>query len=83
VEAVGSIDQKFLTLELTAEPPDRVERLPIDDDLVLDKCTSNRLGYGSVTVLKGQYRVSYDGSKYGKLSLKYKAQPLRDETRRN
>jgi hypothetical protein len=80
-EGVGSIDKKFLTLEFTTGPAERHESLPIDDDIVLDKCTSNSLGYGSVTVLKGTYRVSYDGSKYGKVSLRYKAQPLDDRKR--
>ncbi|HEX8500282.1 MAG TPA: hypothetical protein VF659_06800 [Pyrinomonadaceae bacterium] len=81
-EGVGTIDKKFLTLELPSGPAQRAERLPIDDDLVLDKCTSNSFGYDSITVLKGTYRVTYDAGGRGKVALKYKARALRTETKR-
>lgn len=81
-EGVGNIDKKFLTVEFTTGRDERPERLPIDDDIVLDRCTSSSFGYDSLTILKGTYRVSYDGSKYGKVSLRYKAaRPIRVETR--
>lgn len=82
-EGVGTIDKKFLTVEFTNGPAERAERLPIDDNIVLDQCTSSGFGYDSLTILKGTYRVSYDGSKYGKVSLRYKAgRPVRVDTTR-
>ncbi len=77
-EGVGRIDKKFLTVELTTGRDERPESLPIDDDIPLDRCTSSSFGYDTLTILKGTYRVSYEGSKYGKVSLRYKAgRPVR------
>lgn len=81
VEADATIEMNRITLELTTASPERANEIVIDEDIPLSKCSCQLLGYSSITILKGTYRVSHEGSKFGKIILKVKSTPLDSETR--
>jgi hypothetical protein len=81
VEADATIEMNRITLELTTASPERAGQIVIDEDIPLSKCSCQLLGYSSITILQGTYRVSYEGSKFGRIILRVKSKPLDRDTR--
>jgi hypothetical protein len=62
-----------MSLSFNGELPEKADSLPIDEDIVLDSATSKALGFKTVTVLKGNYKINRNrGNKLGTLSLNVK-----------
>lgn len=76
VEAIGTLEKNRIILELTSAPPERAKRISVDEDIALDDCSCRALGYSSITILKGNYKMSYTETKFGKVVLKVKSRPL-------
>lgn len=76
VRAVAKIESSQITFYLTTPPPERSGELVVDNDIPIDQCSSNSLGYDSYTILRGTYRITYPGSSFGQVTLSVESQPL-------
>jgi len=61
---------RFLKIEMRSALPDKGATIPVSENMALDAATSKALGFKSVTVLKGDYKVDYSKNKQGTINLK-------------
>jgi hypothetical protein len=73
VKGNAQVQGRTMSLSFNGELPEKADSLPIDEDIVLDSATSKALGFKTVTVLKGNYKINRNrGNKLGTLSLNVK-----------
>jgi hypothetical protein len=63
-------NHRFLKIELRSALPDTGSTIPVSENMTLDAAASKALGFKSVTVLKGDYKVDYSRNKLGTINLK-------------
>ena len=64
---------RFLKIEMRNALPGKWAVVPISENMALDAATSKALGFKSVTVLKGDYKVDYTKNKMGTVNLQIEA----------
>jgi hypothetical protein len=62
VQASGEIRGDTMTISFKGKLPEGSDSYPIDHHIVLDDGTSKALGFKSVTILKGEYRLNRGGN---------------------
>jgi hypothetical protein len=73
VKANAEITGRFLEAVLEGPLPEKGNLLPIDEDIVLDEETAKALGFKTVTVLKGNYKLTRSKpDDFGTVRLKVK-----------
>jgi hypothetical protein len=58
VQASGEINGNTMTINFRGKLPEGSDNYPIDHDIVLDQSISKALGFKTVTILKGEYRLN-------------------------
>jgi len=69
VKGTAEVAGRQMAISFGSELPEKGELLPIDEDIILDEETAKALGFKTVTVLKGEYRINRRGNKLGVVSL--------------
>lgn len=64
---------RFLKIEMRTAVPEKALVLPISENIALDAATSKALGFKSVTVLRGEYKIDYSTNKLGSVVLNVEA----------
>jgi len=73
VKATAEITGRALVAVLEGPLPEKGNLLPIDENIVLDEQTAKALGFKTVTVLKGNYRLTTSKTdKFGTVRLNVK-----------
>jgi hypothetical protein len=73
VKANAEISGRALVAVLEGPLPEKGNLLPIDEDIVLDEETAKALGFKTVTVLKGSYKLTTSKTdKFGTVRLNVK-----------
>ena len=73
VKANAEITGRALVAVLEGPLPEKGNLLPIDENIVLDEETAKALGFKTVTVLKGNYRLTTSKTdKFGTVRLNVK-----------
>jgi hypothetical protein len=75
VKGTARLSGSEMVLELTSALPEKMDAIKLDEDLTLDECTSRALGFSSLAVSKGQYRIEPQG-KFGRIAVKTRGQRL-------
>jgi hypothetical protein len=58
VQASGEINGDTMTISFRGKLPEGGDRYPIDHNIVLDNSISKALGFKTVTILQGEYRLN-------------------------
>lgn len=64
---------RFLKVEMRTAVPEKASVIPVSDNIALDAATSKALGFKSVTVLRGDYKIDYSKNKLGSIVLNVEA----------
>jgi hypothetical protein len=75
-EATVRVVKNQLQLEFSTPPPAGLETITLDEDLSVDECTSRELGYRTLALTKGAYRMQPGGTRFGTLVVNMKGSPL-------
>lgn len=67
-----SFEGDMLKGEFMSEMPEKGNEFPISEDIVLDKNTSGKLGFESITISPDNYKIEYSSNNLGVLYLKVK-----------
>ena len=67
--ASASIKDNKMFIEMETALGERAASVPIDQDLALDAATARGVGFKSVIVKKGDYKIDYSKNKLGSLVL--------------
>jgi hypothetical protein len=70
VAVVRQGESPSLYYELKSRPPARVSAIPVEGDVPLDEQVARSLGFKSVKILRGEYRVDPALGKYGGVVFK-------------
>ncbi|HEY7546596.1 MAG TPA: hypothetical protein VID27_17025 [Blastocatellia bacterium] len=71
--ASGVLKGDKLYVDFSSELPERNPSVPISENLMLDASASRELGFKSVVVLKGDYKIDYEKNKFGSVVLNVEA----------
>ena len=63
----------FLKIEMRSALPEKASVVPVAENIILDAATSKALGFKSVTVLRGEYKIDYSKNKLGSIAVNVEA----------
>jgi len=79
-QAAASVEQDktarehlYLKIEMRTALPEKGSVVPVAENITLDATTSKALGFKSVTVLRGEYKIDYSKNKLGSVVLNVEA----------
>ncbi|HXG94663.1 MAG TPA: hypothetical protein VNN73_20140 [Blastocatellia bacterium] len=63
----------YLKIEMKTALPEKASVLPVAENVTLDAATSKALGFKSITILKGEYKIDYSKNRLGSVALNVEA----------
>jgi hypothetical protein len=69
VEGSAVMKENKLYVDFKSALPEKMEMLPVAENLVLDAPTARAFASKSVTVLKGDYKIDYSKNRFGSVVL--------------
>ena len=73
IHGAATLQGDKLLVDFKSALPQRAASIPIDEDIPLDAAAAKALGFKSVTVRRGDYKIDYSRNRAGRIALNIEA----------